>query len=375
MSHADPVLPGRLLVVDDEPGLVTALLSTLREHGYEAVGATNPADALARLRRERFDVMLTDVHLPEMDGVALLRAALAIDPGLIGIMMTGHGVVDTAVDAMKAGAVDYVLKPFKLKSVLAVLARALAMRQLREENEALQQRLRRRTQELEAANRELEAFSYSVSHDLRSPLRTIEGFTEALIDEIGGGSREKVEEYAGRIRRVAKRMGSLIDDLLHMAKAVRGELVCAPVNLEEMAREILAKLHAQAPERELELGISGELIATGDAGLLRLAMENLLGNAWKYTAQVDRARVEVGGRKADGETIVSVRDNGVGFDMSEIGQLFVPFRRLRSARGFEGTGVGLATVQRIVQRHGGRIWAESEPGKGAVFFFSLPDVS
>ncbi len=375
MKPPAPAIAGRLLVVDDEPGLVLALLDILREHGYDAIGASTPADALERLRTGRFDVMLTDVRLPEMDGVALLRAALEIDPELIGIMMTGHAAVDTAVDAMKAGAVDYVLKPFKLKSVLSVLDRALAVRRLRQENEALQRHLQKRTQELEAANNELEAFSYSVSHDLRSPLRTIEGFTEALIGELDGGSRETIEDYAGRIRRAVARMGALIDDLLRMAMATRGELVHRPVDLAEQAREIMAKLQAQSPERTLELEIAGPLVVTGDGGLLRLALENLLGNAWKYTAKTAATRIGLSGRMEEGDTIIAVRDNGVGFDMAEAGQLFVPFHRLRSARDFEGTGVGLATVQRIVQRHGGRIWAESEPGKGATFFFRIPGKS
>ena len=159
MNSDESASSRRLLIVDDESALVTALLSTLREHGYAADGATTPGDALELLRRKPFDVMLTDLHLPEMDGIALLREAQTIDPTLSVIMMTGFGTIDTAVDAMKAGAVDYIVKPFKLKSVLAILTRALSVRQLRQENEMLNQRLAQRTQELEAANRELEAFS------------------------------------------------------------------------------------------------------------------------------------------------------------------------------------------------------------------------
>jgi signal transduction histidine kinase len=372
MSETRPVSPGRLLVVDDESNLVTALLSTLREEGYTVTGATTPTDALEILRRERFDVMLTDLHLPEMDGIALLREALAVDPALIVIMMTGHGTIDTAVDAMKAGAVDYVLKPFKLKSVLAVLGRAMAVRLLRQENEELSRRLAARTRELEAANEELEAFSYSVSHDLRAPLRAIEGFTDMLVEDCENGRKDNVDDYGQRIKRGVRRMGAMIDDLLRMGTALRGELNRTNVDLAELAREIVAKLQTASPAREVELAIVGSIIARGDAGLLRLAMENLLSNAWKYSSRAPVTKIEFGVRESGDERIYFIRDNGVGFDMAEAGRLFAPFQRLHSAAEFEGTGIGLATVQRIVQRHGGRIWAEAELNRGATFSFTLP---
>jgi hypothetical protein len=372
MSDQSSTPRTRLLIVDDESTLVTALLSTLREHGYAATGATTPTDALELIRTQPFDVMLTDLHLPEMDGIALLRAALEVDPGLTVIMMTGFGTIDTAVDAMKAGAVDYIVKPFKLRLVLTVLSRALALRQLRLENDLLHQRLALRTQELEAANSELEAFSYSVSHDLRAPLRAIEGFTESLIEECGKGNKENLHDYGKRIKRGVHRMAMMIDDLLRMAKAVRAELNRSEVDLGRLAREIIAKLESQSPERKFEFSVNGDMSAFGDHGLLQLVMENLLANAWKYTGKTDVARIEIGARPATGENVFVVRDNGVGFDMGQAEKLFVPFQRLHSASEFEGTGIGLATVQRIIQRHGGRIWAESKPGHGATFSFSLP---
>jgi signal transduction histidine kinase len=372
MSEPVPT-PGKVLVVDDETTLVTALLSTLRESGYVAVGATTPSDALAQLRSEHFDILLTDLHLPEMDGIALLKEALAVDPGLSVIMMTGHGTIDTAVDAMKAGAIDYVLKPFKLKTVLAVLARALAVRRLRAENEALNRRLAERTRELESTNEELEAFSYSVSHDLRAPLRAIEGFTEALIDEFGSGTKENAEDYGRRIKTGVRRMGAMIDDLLRLAKAVRSEMTPTTVDLGALTREIMEKLQSQDSTRRCDVTVANDLIATGDAGLLRLAMENLLANAWKYSSRREIAKIEVGVVGPRSEKVFFVRDNGVGFDMAEADRLFAPFHRLSSGSSFEGTGVGLATVQRIVRRHGGQISAESAPDRGATFIFSLPN--
>jgi signal transduction histidine kinase len=372
MSASSQTLCARVLVVDDETALVTALLSTLRENGYRATGATSPVAALEHLRGERFDVILTDLHLSELDGIALTRSALEIDPTIIPILMTGHGSIDTAVSAMKSGAVDYVLKPFKLKTLQGVLARALAARQLRAEHEALQRNLAARTRELEAMNKELEAFSYSVSHDLRAPLRAIESFTTALLEESVQGYTPEVQQYGDRIKRNVRRMGTMIDDLLRMAKAARTDLRHAAIDLGELCREILEKLRAQAPERQVEIRVGEDLQVVADAGLLRIAMENLLGNAWKYTSRQPVARIEIDARRTPEWIEVHVRDNGVGFEMEEAGQLFTPFQRLRSGAGFEGTGVGLATVARIVQRHGGRIRAEGKPGRGATFAFTLP---
>jgi signal transduction histidine kinase len=373
MSEPAPVSSGRLLIVDDEATLVTALLSTLREHGYTATGATTPGDALEVIRRQPVDVMLTDLHLPEMDGIALLRAALEIDPSIMVIMMTGFGTIDTAVDAMKAGAVDYVVKPFKLKSVLAILSRALAVRQLRQQNEQLRKRLELRTQELEDANKELEAFSYSVSHDLRAPLRAIEGFTNSLIEDCERGVTENLPDFRRRIQRGVKRMASMIDDLLRLSTAVRAEVNRREVDLGRLTHEIMAKFHAEAPDRKVELTVADDMIAFGDPGLLQLVLENLLANAWKYSGRTEVAKIAVGVKRDPQETVFSVRDNGIGFNMADAGKLFVPFQRLVSANHFEGTGIGLATVQRIIRRHGGRVWAEAEAGRGATFSFSLPN--
>jgi two-component system, sensor histidine kinase and response regulator len=362
----------RLLVVEDEVHLVKALQSTLCRHGYEVTGATTGVEAMEILRRQPFDLLLTDLHLPDMDGVAFLRQALAHDPTLIGIMMTGQGTIDSAVEAMKAGALDYILKPFKLSMVLAVLSRAADMRRLRRDNEELQRRLQRRTEELEATNKELEAFSYSVSHDLRGPLRAIEGFVEILVDELPPGN-EQLCEYATRIANASRRMAALIDDLLRLARTARAEVRREPVDLAAFARETVAKLEAEAPDRAVEWVLAGSLRAKADPGLIRVVIENLLSNAWKYTSRQPRARIELGTeQRADDGLLYYVRDNGVGFDMQYASQIFRPFQRLHSASQFPGTGVGLATVQRIVHKHGGRIWAEAAPEKGAKFCFTLP---
>lgn len=237
----------------------------------------------------------------------------------------------------------------------------------------LEQRVAQRTQQLEAVNRGLEAFSYSVSHDLRTPLRAINGFTELLACELGPDPGGKAQHYLSAILESGVRMGDLIDDLLKLARMARHELRPAKVDLAVLARASAERLRAEEPDRDVEISIPEKLPAQGDAGLLAVVMENLLSNAWKYTGKTSRARIEVGARReAGGPTVFFVADNGAGFDPDRAGKLFMPFQRLHALSDFPGTGVGLATVQRILHRHGGRIWATAEPDRGATFCFTLP---
>jgi signal transduction histidine kinase len=227
--------------------------------------------------------------------------------------------------------------------------------------------------ELEAANKDLEAFSYSVSHDLRAPLRAIDGFSQALLEDHAAALDERGREHLGRVRAAAQRMGELIDDLLQLSRVSRAELVRAPVDLGALAREVAAELAQREPGRSVSLAIGEGLRAEADRRLARIVLENLLGNAWKFTARRAAARIEVGaGAAADGAPTFFVRDDGAGFDPRYAHKLFAPFQRLHGAAEFPGTGIGLAIVQRIVDRHGGRAWAEGEPGRGAVFWFTLP---
>ncbi len=229
--------------------------------------------------------------------------------------------------------------------------------------------------ELEATNRELEAFSYSVSHDLRAPLRSIDGFSQILLEDYGDELDEEGKEHLGRVRASSQRMGRLIDDLLGLSRVTRGSLRREKVDFSSIAREVAETLRDSRPERGVEFLIEDGLEVWGDARLIRVALENLLGNAFKFTAKRSRARIEFG---VDPELtwrgrvpVYYVRDNGAGFDMAYAGKLFGAFQRLHAQSEFDGTGIGLATVQRIVHRHGGRIWAESEVEEGAAFFFTL----
>lgn len=235
----------------------------------------------------------------------------------------------------------------------------------------LEQKVQERTAQLEAANKELETFSYSVSHDLRAPLRGIDGFSQALLEDCGDKLDENGKHLLSRVRAAAQRMGVLIDNLLALSQVTRGELIREQVDLSSLARSVGAELKQGEPGRDVEFDVTNDVIVEGDPRLLLILVENLLGNAWKFTSKHSHARVEFGVANENGENIYYVRDDGAGFDMAYIGKLFGAFQRLHQAKEFQGTGIGLATVGRIVRRHGGRVWAEGEVEKGATFHFTL----
>lgn len=239
-------------------------------------------------------------------------------------------------------------------------------------NAELEQRVIERTAQLETANRELESFAYSVSHDLRAPLRSIDGFSRALLDDYQGKLDATGQDYLRRVRAASQRMATLIDDLLALSRVTRSEMRCVTTDLSALAHEIVEDLRREQPERGgVDIRIARGIQVQGDPSLLRAALDNLLRNAWKFTARQPEVRIEVGVEQNEGRSIYFVRDNGVGFDMKYAGKLFGAFQRLHSDADFPGTGIGLATVHRIIRRHGGEIWAEAAVGKGAVFFFTL----
>jgi signal transduction histidine kinase len=362
----------RILIVDDQAFLMRALCDTLEKEGYETVGLTSGKAALDALRDGSFDLLLTDLMMPEMDGIALLRAALEIDPNLVAVMLSGEGTIATAVEAMKLGALDYMIKPFKLSVMLPVLSRALKVRRLRMEKAQLEQRVRERTAELEGANKELEAFAYSVSHDLSAPLRSVKGFSNILVAEHSTQMSAEAQELCQRIIQSTQRMQQLINDLLRFSHLGRQPLAKEPVNLLALVRESLEDLRKERDERNIEVHVGDLPDCIGDPSLLKQVLLNLLSNALKFTRQKEKAIVEVGAQRPGGEDVYFVRDNGVGFDMKHAKKLFGVFQRLHSDEAFEGTGIGLSIVHRIIQRHGGRVWAEAEVNNGATFYFSLP---
>lgn len=249
--------------------------------------------------------------------------------------------------------------------------RRAADEQIRVLNAELEQRVRVRTEELARAVKELEAFSYSVSHDLRAPLRAIDGFSRALLGHGADRLDDEGRHFLDRIRAGARRMSELIDDLLLLSRVSRSEIRRGPIDIGEIAGGIVAELRRRDPGREVAVRIADDMKATGDRRLLTIALDNLIGNAWKFTSRKTPARIEVGGEARQGETVYFVRDDGAGFDMAYADKLFGAFQRLHDTAEFEGTGIGLATAQRVVARHGGRIWAEGRPDHGATFFFTL----
>ncbi|HOF87807.1 MAG TPA: PAS domain S-box protein [Armatimonadota bacterium] len=257
-----------------------------------------------------------------------------------------------------------------MASIRDIAARKHAEGEITRLNAALQ----RNVEQLSAANAELEAFSYSVSHDLRAPLRGIDGFSRILLAEYGARLDETGQDYLRRVRAATQRMGRLIDDMLNLSRIGRREMQPGPVDLSALAAEVIAELRQAEPARAVTVTIAPHMMTTGDARLLRIVLENLLGNAWKFTGGRADARIEVGTLEQEGQTVYYIRDTGAGFDMTYADKLFTPFQRLHGEEEFPGTGIGLAIVRRIITRHGGRVWAEGVEGHGATFYFTVGEV-
>ena len=362
----------RLIIVDDESAQLRALCDTLSLEGYATSGFSSAQQALTELKPGVADLLLTDLMMPEMDGIALIQAAQTIDPTLAAIVMTGHGTIDTAVQAMQGGALDYILKPFRLNVVLPVIARALEVQRLRRDNAQLQERERQHSAELAAANQDLESFAYSVSHDLRAPLRGIEGFGQALEDEFAPQLGEEGRRLISVIRGSGRRMDELIVGLLEFSRIGRQPLDRDQVDMTALADAAAQEAKSLYTGPAAVIDIAELPTIAGDATVLRQVWCNLIGNALKYSAKRPQPHVQVSGCTEGAEAVYQVKDNGAGFDMRYADKLFGVFQRLHRAEEFAGTGVGLAIVQRIVTRHRGRIWAEGAPDAGACFCFALP---
>jgi signal transduction histidine kinase len=354
------------MVNDVEANLVVldALLTPLP---CQRVWASNGNDALRQLLRHEFAVVLLDVQMPDMDGYEVARLA-AENPATrevpIIFVTAMYPTEESALRGYGTGAFDFLFKPMNADilraKVRVFLDLFLSRRRLRAEIAAHKQTLH-----------ELEAFSYSVSHDLRAPLRPLDGFSQLLLAGYGDKLDAQGQHYLRRIRLAAQRMDQLITDLLRLSQLSKKPSKRAGVDLSAVAAAIFDELRASDPARAVELVAEPHIVVDCDPGLLRIALENLLRNAWKFTQKSARGRIEFGRRSEGSATIYFVRDDGVGFDPAFAHKLFRPFQRLHRAADFEGTGIGLAIVERIVTRHDGAIWADSTPGQGATFNFTL----
>ncbi len=363
----------RILVVDDNADLRDYIASLLTPQ-YAVETAPDGQAALEAAMRERPDLVLTDVMMPRLDGFGLLRA-LRETPStreVPVIVLSARADESSVVDGVGSGADDYLVKPFAARELVARVQAHVSLARIRRRWAA---ELERARDEAEAANRELEAFSYSVAHDLRAPLRSLDGFSQALLEDHADRLDEEGQEFLRYVRESAQQMGQLIDGLLTLSRVTRSELQLERVVLSDLAQRTIARLRRTHPERAVDVVLQEGMLGTGDRRLLAVVYDNLLGNAWKFTARREHARIEVGASPGqDGRCVYFVRDNGAGFDMAFAGKLFGAFQRLHGAGEFEGTGIGLATVQRIIRRHGGRAWAEGEVGRGATVYFTLGDM-
>ena len=370
-ANADKV---NILLVDDEPKDLLALESVLSGIGQNVVTASSGQAALRQVLETDFAVILLDVHMPGLDGfetAALIREREQSKETPI-IFLTASMVSDSSLfKGYSVGAVDYLFKPVIPEVLKAKVETFVDIARKTAQLKTLNIQLRDQTERLAMANRELEAFSYSVSHDLHAPLRYIRGFCQCLVQECAQALPPVGQDYLARIDKSAQKMNQLIEDLLGLARVASAEVKRAPVDLGEMAKAIAADFQVAMPERHVDFMISEPLVVQGDSNLLRIALQNLLSNAWKYTGIHEHSTIEVGKLVEADATVYYVRDDGIGFDMKYADKLFVPFQRLHAQKDFEGSGIGLATVRRIVNRHGGRIWAEGNSGKGAAFYFTL----
>jgi two-component system NtrC family sensor kinase len=385
--------PMRVLAVDDSPTYLQELAQMLRGEGFDVILARSGEEAVELLSVQPVDCILLDLVMPGLGGretCRQIKASAAVDAPLI--LLTGLEDRRSMIEGLGAGADDFVSKSSGFEILKARVRAQLRRKQfedehrkireelLRSELRAADERAARRVAETRAAlagelerkNKELESFSYSVSHDLRAPLRAIDGFSRILLEDYAPTLDAQGQEYLKRVRAGTLRMGQLIDDMLALSRVGSSSLERRPSDLSTIAKAVLEELSRGEPGRKVEASIQDGVVADADPRLMRVLFNNLIGNAWKFTGRVADASIEFGTDRAGTGPVFFVRDNGAGFDMAYASKLFAPFQRLHREADFPGTGIGLATVHRVVDRHGGRVWAESAVGHGTTIFFTLP---
>ena len=385
-----------ILLVEDNKGderLIRELLGEQHLIRFNVDMASSLKESESKIPENKFDVILLDLGLPDSSGLETLFKFKALFPELATIIiLTGLNDTEVGIKAVNSGAQDYIIKGHidsekLLKSIIysfersrlidelktQIEARKLAERETLKLNSELEQRIHDRTAQLEIVNKELEAFSHSVSHDLRAPLRHINGFAEIIKEEYSDQLPEKARSYLNTIEDAAKKMNRLIDDLLNLSRTNRTELRKSTIKMKQVLDDAISEVAPLLENRKVDFKISELPEVIGDYNLLRMVWINLLDNAIKYTRPRKKAVIQIDCKKEKKEYIFCIRDNGVGFDMQYADKLFGVFQRLHAVDEFEGNGIGLSNVRRIISRHYGRTWAEAEVDKGAAFYFSLPE--
>ena len=373
-----------VLCLEDSPRDAEIMRELLTDAGYDLNMDCTAVEKefVSFLRSHKYDIILSDFKLPGFDGFTALRWSVEICPDVPFICISGTVGEETAVELLKKGAVDYILKD-RLVRLPSAIQRALdeakekearqrAEKELVSLNTQLEQRVIERTYQLEAANKELEAFTYSVSHDLRAPLRAVDGFSKFVLEDYENKLDSEGKRLLNLIRTNIQKMDQLITDLLALSRVTRGELSFSGIDMTQMAISIFKE--SAAPDVTDKISLTVDPLPEGyaDPTYMRQVWTNLIANAIKFSSKKKKPVIKIGGSKENGLNVYFVKDNGVGFNPEYTHKLFGVFQRLHKSDDFEGTGVGLAIIQRIIHRHGGKVWAEGEEGKGATFYFSLP---
>lgn len=374
--------PLSLLYVEDEPDSRSLLSSMIKTKfpSIKLLSAENGKEGLDIYSDRNAEILVTDISMPQMDGLKMARKIKELNPEVMIIVLTARTDTQYLLDGIDIGIHQYVLKPINNHQLFTAIDRCIASISIKrivnkqyDHIASLNAGLMARAKELEMLNHELEAFNYTVSHDLRTPLTIIHGYCQMLKEMYGSSMDDAGRNFINEISSGIYQMNDLIVTLLNFSKVNRSELIMTAVDLGKMATEISLNLKlSQQAERKVNFQIMKGVKANGDKVLLKVLLENLLGNSWKYTSTKEKALIEFGVEETSGRPVYFVRDNGVGFDSAFNEKIFAPFQRLDNSKNFEGTGIGLATVKRIIQRHGGEIWAEGKVGQGATFYFTIP---
>ena len=367
--------PPAVQIVDDDPGMQSTVIEILALAGITAESFGSGAAVLANRSTDQPYLVIVDQRLPDTTGIALSTRLKSEDPDLTVILLTGYASADNAIAAV--GLVeDYLTKPVLPDDLIRRVNAGIERTRLRRENRRLVARLHAMNSALEDTvaerTRALEMFTYAAAHDLRAPLRSMEGFSAALLEDCSDGLGEDGRGYAGRIQAASAQMAKLIDALLDLSRVSRAEINLQTVDLGAEASQIAEELQRSGPDRRVRFVIQQPVWALADPTLIGTVLQNLLDNAWKYSSHRDDALIEFATMSVgDAPMCYYVRDNGAGFDAAYVDKLFTPFQRLHKPGEFPGTGIGLASLRQIVERHGGHVWAEGAVGKGATFYFTL----